>query len=269
MRGRAQRHPAHPSFKATKAAKQTCLFSVRRGLLICHARSSAMFNIAGKAYAMNVITPVRPHLAWFNKLIFKAALILPSTLRGLITLSLIHYARWVIIGRKQFPHLSPDQPREDLQYSYMLFFSNFNGSWDQYVDSFTFAIPGGLDIFWKWDVRYPKSVPLTPFHHYIRYNQIETQHYYSAYPLASSNDVKSAKAVKTALLAFDKTAGEGTDTEFLKRYNALLRGLQHDLGDMYPTPIVSLAAYDIDRRNQWHQSQAQRLRTANSTGGQH
>ncbi|WP_411888300.1 hypothetical protein [Hydrocarboniphaga effusa] len=226
-----------------------------------------MFNIAGKAYAMNVITPVRPHLAWFNKLIFKAALLIPSTLKGLITLSLIHYARWVIIGRDQFPHLSPEQPRERLQYSYMLFFSNFNGSWDQYVDSFTFAIPGGLDIFWKWDVRYPKSVPLTPFHHYIRYNQIETQHYYSAYPLASSNDVKSARSVKGALLAFDKTTEKATDAEFLKRYNALLRGLQHDLGDMYPTPIVSLAAYDIERRNKWHQSQAQRLQATNAAGG--
>jgi hypothetical protein len=211
-----------------------------------------MFNIAGKAYAMNVITPLRWHLAWFNKLIFWAALKFPSTLKGLITLSLIHYARWVIIGKNQFPHLAPEQPREDLSYSYMLFFSNFNGSWDQYVDSFTFAIPGGLDMFWKWNIRYPKSVALTPFHKYIQYNQIETLHYYNAYPLAASNDVKSAKTVKSALMAFDAQAAEGTDAEFLKRYHALLRGLQHDLGDMHPTPILSMAAYQVDRRARWH-----------------
>jgi hypothetical protein len=211
-----------------------------------------MFNIAGKAYAMNVITPLRWHLAWFNKLIFWAALKFPSTLNGLITLSLIHYARWVIVGKNQFPHLAPDQPRENLSYSYMLFFSNFNGSWDQYVDSFTFAIPGGLDMFWKWNIRYPKSVALTPFHKYIQYNQIETLHYYNAYPLAASNDVKSAKTVKSALMAFDAQAAEGTDAEFLKRYHALLRGLQHDLGDMHPTPILSMAAYQVDRRARWH-----------------
>ena len=216
-----------------------------------------MFNIAGKAYAMNVITPVRSHLAWVNKLIFWAALKFPSTLKGLITLSLIHYARWVIIGKNQFPHLSPEQPRENLSYSYMLFFSNFNGSWDQYVDSFTFAIPGGLDMFWKWNIRYPKSVALTPFHKYIQYNQIETQHYYNAYPLAASNDVKSAKAVKSALLAFDAQATEGTDAEFLRRYHALLRGLQHDLGDMHPTPILSMAAYQVERRAAWHARQQQ------------
>ena len=131
-----------------------------------------MSNIAGKAYAINVITPLRWYLAWVNKIIFWVALKFPQYLKGLITLSLIHYARWVIIGRKQFPHLHPDQPKEDLKYGYMLFFSNFNGSWDQYIDSFTFSIPGGLDLFWKWSVRYPHSVALTPFHDYIRYNQV-------------------------------------------------------------------------------------------------
>jgi len=29
-----------------------------------------MSNIAGKAYAMNVISPLRPYLTWVNKLIF-------------------------------------------------------------------------------------------------------------------------------------------------------------------------------------------------------
>ena len=211
-----------------------------------------MSNIAGKAYAMNVITPIRPYTAWVNKLIFWIALKFPSTLKGLITLSLIHYARWVIIGRNQFPHLDPSQPKEDLNYSYMLFFSNFNGSWDQYVDSFTFSIPDGLDMFWKWNIRYSKSVALTPFHEYIQYNQIETLHYYNAYPLAASNDIKGAKTVKDALIAFDKDAQAGTDAEFLQRYHALLRGLQHDLGDMYPTPIVTMSAYQVEKRRQWH-----------------
>ena len=167
-------------------------------------------------------------------------------------MSLIHYARWVIISRKAFPHLDPSQPKESLTYSYMLFFSNFNGSWEQYVDSFTFAIPSGLNMFWKWNVRYSKSVPLEPFHHYIQYNQIETPHYHSAYPLAASNDIKSAATVKAALLAFERTAAHGNDDEFLKRYNTLLRGLQHDLGEMHPTPIVTMAANQVEKRTRWH-----------------
>jgi len=207
-----------------------------------------MSNIAGKSYAMNVISPIRSYTAWLNKFFFWISSKFPSTLKGLITLSIIHYAHWTIVGKNQFPRLHPDQPRETVKYAYMMFFSNFNGSWDQYVDSFTFAIPGGLDMFWKWNIRFPKSVPLTPFHKYIRYNQLETIHYYNATPLAASNDIKSAKAVSNALLDFQQHLSDTSDADFMKRYNALLRGLQHDLGDMYPTPIVSMAAYHVQRR---------------------
>lgn len=207
-----------------------------------------MSNIAGKSYAMNVITPLRWYFAWLNKLIFWAAVKFPSTLKGLITLSLIHYAGWSIIGRKDFPHLHPDQPKEDLTYSYMLFFSNFNGSWAQYVDSFTFSIPTGLDLFWKFNIRYPNSVPLTPFHDYIRYNQIDTNHYYNATPLAASNDVKAGQRVKAALIQFDGEVQNTTPEQFQKQYFALLRQLQGDLSEMRPTPIVSLAAHEVQLR---------------------
>jgi hypothetical protein len=195
-----------------------------------------------------VITPMRWYMAWVNKLAFWVAQKFPRYLKGLMTLSLIHYARWVVIGKKQFPHVHPSQPKEDLHYSYMLFFSNFNGSWDQYVDSFTFSIPGGLDLFWKWNIRYPHSVPLTPFHEYIRYNQIETTHYYSAYPLASSNDIKAARKVKAALIEFDDRVRQATPEEFMTQYKALLRGVQNDLGEMRPTPIVSMAAWQVEKR---------------------
>lgn len=207
-----------------------------------------MSNIAGKAYAMNVVTPIRWYMVWINRLIFKIALSRPSTLKGLITLSLIHYARWVIIPKDGFPHLHPNQPKENLHYSYMLFFSNFNGSWDQYVDSFTFAIPSGLDLFWKWNIRYPKSVPLTPFHDYIKYNQIDTAHYYSAYPMAASNDVKSAKIVKKVLIDFKSASIEKNPDEFLIDYNNLLNELQLEFGEMRPTPIVSLSADAVKQR---------------------
>ena len=133
--------------------------------------------------------------------------------------------------------------------SYMLFFSNFNGSWEQYVDSFTFAIPSGLDMFWKWNIRYPKSVPLTPFHDYIRYNQIQTDHYYNAYPMASANDVKSAKKLHLALMDFDaRLDTHATDEAFQKNFHKLLRDLQHDMSMMRHTPIVSMAAESVQMR---------------------
>ncbi len=74
---------------------------------------------------MNVVTPMHWYTTWLNRFFFWAGGLSPSLVSGLLTLSLIHYARWVIINPGQFPKLSPDQPEEDLKYHYMIFFSNF------------------------------------------------------------------------------------------------------------------------------------------------
>ncbi len=209
-----------------------------------------MSNIAGKSYAMNVITPIKWYMAWLNRLIFWAAQLplFKSKLTGLITLSLIHYARWAIVRPAAFPRLDPSQPRETIKYHYMFFFSNFNGSWAQYVDSFHMAIPSGLNLFWERNVKYPGSVPLQPFHSYITYNQIWTNHYYNAYPLAASNDVKAAKTLKAALLDFIAKTQNATPEDFKKQYEALLNNTQSCISLMEPTPIVSLSAQAVQDR---------------------
>ena len=202
-----------------------------------------MSNIAGKAYAMNVITPIGRWRVYINKLIFWLANTpaLSGKFDGLRTLSLIHYARWVIIMPNQFPRLSEDQPKENLNYAYMLFFSNFNGSWKQYVDSFHMAIPSGLDLLWHKNVLYPKSVPLNPFHKYILHTQIWTEHYYNAYPMASANDVKAAVALKPALLDFIDQNKTASADQFKKNYDAFIYSVQAHLSKMAPSPVVSIA----------------------------
>ena len=51
--------------------------------------ASHVSNIAGKAYAMNVLTPMRPGRTWLNRLLLMVARVTPSTLAGLLGLSLI------------------------------------------------------------------------------------------------------------------------------------------------------------------------------------
>ena len=209
-----------------------------------------MSNIAGKAYAMNLVTPVRGLMVPVNKFLFwlVGTWVFRPKLLGLITLSMIHYARWVIVRGEDFPHLHPSQPREKLRYSYMLFFSNFNGTWEQYVDSFSAAIPTGLNLLWLKNVGWPAAVPEQPFHRYVQHNQVTTDFYYSAYPMAASNDVKSAQRVKDSLLDFiEKTEGVSPQT-FLTEYHRLLKGLQGDISTMDASPIVSLAAAAVSQR---------------------
>lgn len=206
-----------------------------------------MSNLAGKAYAMNVVTPIKWYWRPVNKLLFWLLDNSPLRyrLKGLLTLSLIHYARWVIVKPSQFPRLDEAQPKEKLKYSYMFFLSNFNGNWDQYVDSFHSSIPDGLDRLWLKNVGYPKSSPLTPFNKYIKYNQVWTNYYYSAYPMASSNDVKSAKKVKSSVVTLSKQANSLSAEEFKRVYDSIMLDLQHDLSEMRPSPVVSLAAANV------------------------
>ncbi len=207
---------------------------------------------------MNVITPLPWYVGLRTKGLFWVVDIgldwsikfITSALNGLQTLSLIHYARWVVIKPSHFPRLSPSQPKENLKYNYMLFHSNFNGSWEQYVDSFSSSIASGLDLFWYKNIKYPKSLPMLPFHDYITANQIWTNHYYNSTPMASSNDVKSGQRVRDSLLTLMKdTEGVDADT-FQKKYNAMLADLQHDISKMEPTPVVSLSAAAAEKRRQ-------------------
>ena len=197
-----------------------------------------MSNIAGKAYAMNVVTPSKPWLTWANRLIFMVARGLPATLGGLLGLSLIHFARWVIIKRDQWPDLGQGKPR--LNNDYMLFCSNFNGTWDQYIDAFSDGIPNGLDLFWYTATKYPHSIPVTSFKHYITYNQVYTDYYYNATPGSAQRDIKCAMRVYDAITALADAHRGGDPATFAAAYRERLGEIQGCLGDPGFGPVASL-----------------------------
>jgi hypothetical protein len=205
-----------------------------------------MSNIAGKAYGMNVITPMNPSATWFQNFIFMLARALPSTLGGLLNLSLIHFARWVLIRRNQWP--VGDMGKPQLQYDYMLFCSNFNGTWDQYIDAFADGIPNGLDLFWYMSLKYPHSIPIKPFKSYIVHNQFHTSYYYNATPGSAQRDVKASLNVLTALraLAAQRRAPGMTPATFAAQYRKFLVTVQNSLGSPGYAPIASLDTWHAD-----------------------
>jgi hypothetical protein len=198
-----------------------------------------MSNVAGKAYAMNVVSPMKPWWTWVNRVVFMAARGNPKALNGLLGLSFIHFARWVIIKRDQWPRLSPTQPQQTLLNDYMLFCSNFNGTWDQYIDAFSDGLPNGLDLFWISSTRYPHSIPITPFKNYIRLNQIDTDYYYNSVPGAAQKDVKAGLRIRKALLDLAKIHATATPEQFRAAYVKTLIAAQNDLGDQGFAPVAS------------------------------
>jgi hypothetical protein len=209
-----------------------------------------MSNIAGKAYAMNVVTPVRPWLTWLQHLIFMYSRCMPSTLGGLLGLKLIHFARWVIIRRHQWPDLG--QGRTTLRNDYMLFCSNFNGTWDQYIDAFSDGIPDGLDMFWYASTKYPHSVPISSFKAYIGHNQIDTNYYYNATPGSAQRDIKRALRLLAALRRLEQVHAKTDAATFAAAYRRELTGsgagpgVQNCLGSPGPAPAASVATHDTD-----------------------
>jgi len=204
-----------------------------------------MSNVAGKAYGMNAVTPMRPYKTWVQRTIFMASRALPSGLAGLLGLSIIHFARWVIIKRNQWPDLG--QGKQNLQNDYMLFCSNFNGTWDQYIDAFSDGIPNGLDLFWFTSTRYPHSIPITPFKDYIRANQIDTDYYYNATPGAAQRDIKSALRIRRAILSLAGQHKTLTPEDFQKAYIAELCKLQNELGYQGYAPVASNDTENADK----------------------
>ena len=204
-----------------------------------------MSNLAGKAYGMNVVTPMRPRVTWINNFLFMISRALPATLSGLLGLGFIHFARWVIIRRDQWPQLG--QPPAKLSNDYMLFCSNFNGTWDQYIDAFADGIPGGLDLFWYSSTKYPNSIPITPFKNYIRANQVDTSYYYNATPGSGQRDIKLALKLSHDLAAIAAKAGTLSDAELASAYERLLIANQGGLGSPGYAPVASCDTAAADR----------------------
>jgi len=102
----------------------------------------------------------------------------------------IHFARWVAL---------PD--------GRLLFFSNYDGSWEAYLGDFIDKASIGLTMIWTNTVWFPKTRLLLfqgakdeeAFKTWTRANQLPTQVWYSAYPTLSVGDVLKNARVRELL----------------------------------------------------------------------
>jgi hypothetical protein len=104
----------------------------------------------------------------------------------------IHFARWAIInnGRR------------------LLFYSNFDGSWENYLGDFIDRAHAGLTGVWSNTEGFPKSSFLINdgatneelFKNWTRNHQIPTQVWYSASPALTVENIINNTAIRTGLL---------------------------------------------------------------------
>ena len=197
-----------------------------------------MSNINGKVYGMNVITPMKRWKTPLLRFIFWLLGTYKPAQADLTQLKFIQFARWVIIPANRFPYLGGSQNRASLRYDYLLFFSNFNGTWNQYIDAFSAVLSDGLNKIWRWSEKFPGSVPVTPFKNYITSVQFDTDYYYSSYPQATINDVEAAHIVNDALVSICENAASQTPAEFQQAYLRFILTCQSHLGPTGEAPAV-------------------------------
>ncbi|MGA5299057.1 hypothetical protein ACPCHT_03970 [Nucisporomicrobium flavum] len=145
---------------------------------------------SGRSTALTVLSPM-PRL-WAGPL--RAILYLRKRLgpsRDLQDMSFIHFAHWSVITR------FPGQERRT-RYAYLLFRSDFNGDWDEYIDAFSIVIPLRMALIWGWSYGFPGALPTEPFRRYIRRNDLPVDHYWSAYPESSVSEIAAALRVRDA-----------------------------------------------------------------------
>jgi len=115
------------------------------------------------------------------------------------SISSIHFARWVAIDKGQR----------------LIFFSNFDGSWENYLGDFIDKAASGLTAVWSNTVGFPKTRFLVGagardekrFKAYARNSQVLTQVWYSAYPDLTVQNINNNSAIRAGLF------GEQTPAE--------------------------------------------------------
>jgi len=100
----------------------------------------------------------------------------------------VHFARWVVL---------PDGGDG----GQLLFASNFDGPWDDYIRDFAARSAESFDAIYSncegWPERGARD--LEAFKAYIRKHELRADVYYRAYPQATVQQVKSALRLRTAM----------------------------------------------------------------------
>jgi hypothetical protein len=141
-------------------------------------------------------------------MLFAKALVKNLFVKGkLMGIPTIHFARWIMMDDNK----------------HMLFFSNFDGSWQQYLGDFIDKSGWGLTGIWSNTVNFPKTNYLFTggaydaehFLAWSRYYQIPTAVWYCAYPNLSIKNVMNNTYIRNELT---DSPSEQTSAKFLKRF---------------------------------------------------
>jgi Dyp-type peroxidase family len=124
--------------------------------------------------------------------------ITPGRLRGLQT---IHFAHWTVIDLL-------DERGQPTGRHALLFLSNYDGSWETYLDDFIAFLLGGVIRIWSSGERFPWPLDGPAFKTWARQCMSPWDYWYQAYPTLTVINVENNDAIRRGLLTPMRTEME-------------------------------------------------------------
>jgi hypothetical protein len=145
----------------------------------------------GQVTELTVIAPLKPGAATTLRQVLNGLQVTPDS--PIKQIGTIHFARWVIIDND----------------SRLLFTSNFDGSWENYLRDFSQKTPEGMDRIFGHCDGYPDGGcrDFEAFKNYVAKYQVTTDLFYAAYPETSVKGVVEALRVKNLTDEFLRQLG--------------------------------------------------------------
>jgi hypothetical protein len=149
---------------------------------------SNMSNSDGRTTELTTLSKIKPlHTTILREMLNRGDELTANILKDIET---IQYASWVIV--------------EYGDADYLMFLSNFTGSFEKYIDDFAAvnARAVGLQIIWGNCEGWPGIGSVENLKAFIRDTTLRADLYYSAYPEATVRDVLSALKVAAVVEEF-------------------------------------------------------------------
>jgi hypothetical protein len=162
-----------------------------------------MADSVGQVTALTAIATIVPEkLAGLQRVLQGFQVAPESPIKRIAT---IHFARWVIIDNG----------------TRLLFDSNFDGGWEDYLRDFSQNGAEGLNLTFGACEGWPGAQPFEPFRDYVKAHQVETTLFYAAYPDLTVKSILKMQSCQIAWNGFLQSFGPGgpgaaTDADLLK-----------------------------------------------------
>jgi hypothetical protein len=141
----------------------------------------------GQANELTVIARIKPNmLDALRQALAAPGLEVPTLFAGIPT---VHYARWTIF------QVEADGEAE----ARLLFSSNYDGAFDDYMAALAATIPAALDKIWSHCEDWPDSLSPEAFKRFITDHAEKAALFYAAYPDATVREVKRALKMQQAV----------------------------------------------------------------------